>query len=236
MEEELGWWVQSDQQRPRHRARRVKRRPTCLFLSQQSRKNKVKSTFEVSGSSVYPGTTSFGNLGVIGNLWGGAVAYQTFFGYGSCQFVGSQGGYGCTHDLTLNQIHWFNQMFIFQIQMLPYTPITESLAEFKWVSSVFFTKALKYVAKNNVTTSYGYDPVIVFRDVPTNYSTCVDTPADTDCGWMPLALSSYAMTSSENAMLAYKLALQVEKVQSGSTKSNVLWWISTRWADFEAPE
>jgi hypothetical protein len=36
-------------------------------------------------NQIYP--AEFSSLGIVGNLWGGNAVFQTFFSYGSCEYL-----------------------------------------------------------------------------------------------------------------------------------------------------
>eukprot|EP01061_Rhynchopus_euleeides_P004164 TRINITY_DN13469_c0_g1_i1.p1 TRINITY_DN13469_c0_g1~~TRINITY_DN13469_c0_g1_i1.p1 ORF type:complete len:449 (+),score=170.83 TRINITY_DN13469_c0_g1_i1:56-1348(+) len=172
---------------------------------------------------------SFRGLGVTGNLWSAAVSYQAFFAYGLCQWTGGKAE-NCPHDLTLQQIHWFNRLFIVQIQMLPYTPMTEGIMEAEWVEAAMYTSRLNYTASDG-RVSYGYDPLVIWDDLPSSYTRCNGTTPDLGrrCtqGWMAYALQALACLPGKQET-AYNLALTVDGVADGGTVTNLLWWIATR--------
>eukprot|EP01064_Diplonema_japonicum_P005474 TRINITY_DN13654_c0_g1_i1.p1 TRINITY_DN13654_c0_g1~~TRINITY_DN13654_c0_g1_i1.p1 ORF type:complete len:641 (+),score=57.08 TRINITY_DN13654_c0_g1_i1:388-2310(+) len=177
----------------------------------------------------------FTDLGVVGNVWSLAFNYQVFFSYGRCQWTGWAGhktpGDGCPYDLTLEQIHWFNRLFILQIQLLPYSPITETLIEAGgWLQAAMFTPELSYTnSKGNV--SYGYDPTAIWDDLPSSYSRCNGTTQNlgSRCaqGWMGYAYQAFSSVTG-NAQQAWDKALTMDGVSDGSTMTNLFWWIATR--------
>ena len=173
---------------------------------------------------------SFATLGVIGNLWTAALNYQVFFAYGICQWEKGSGA-DCPKDLTLEQIHWFNRVFIMQIQMLPYSPITEGLVENPWLEQAMFTERLNYTARNG-SVSHGYDPALIWTDLPSSYTRCNGTTQNLGkrCaqGWMAYALQSLAALGGDYVKTCFELALQIDGVADGNTVTNMLWWIASR--------
>ena len=178
----------------------------------------------------------FQRLGVTGNLWGMAVNYQVFFSYGGCQWVENAKHRGphdsCPYDLTLDQIHWFNRVFVLQIQLLPYTAVTESLAEPQWLKSVMNTTRFNYTSHNGRGTSYGYSPEVIWDDLPSAYTRCNGTSQNLGkrCaqGWLAYAYQALATLGSPYKEMAWSKALEMDGVADGSTVTNMLWWIATR--------
>eukprot|EP01060_Flectonema_neradi_P026080 TRINITY_DN3492_c2_g1_i1.p1 TRINITY_DN3492_c2_g1~~TRINITY_DN3492_c2_g1_i1.p1 ORF type:complete len:995 (+),score=118.83 TRINITY_DN3492_c2_g1_i1:64-3048(+) len=173
----------------------------------------------------------FKGLGVTGNLWSNTVNYQVFFSYGKCQWNGATSGDDCPHDLTLEQIHWFNRLFVLQIQLLPYTPMTETLLEPLWINQMLVTDRLNYTNKNGVV-SKGYDPTAIWSDLPSAYTRCNGTTQNLGMrcaqGWLGYAYQSWASLGNDQRNDAWTKALSMEGVADGSTITNLLWWIASR--------
>ena len=173
----------------------------------------------------------FRGLGITGNFWSNTLNYQVFFSYGKCQWSGSSSSDDCPHDLSLEQIHWFNRLFVLQIQLLPYTPMTETLLESMWTQQVLITDRLNYT-NNKGMVSKGYDPTAIWSDLPSAYTKCNGTTQNLGnrCaqGWLGYAYQSWSALGDTQRDTAWSQALSMDGVADGSTISNLLWWISTR--------
>eukprot|EP01063_Lacrimia_lanifica_P022073 TRINITY_DN29779_c0_g1_i1.p1 TRINITY_DN29779_c0_g1~~TRINITY_DN29779_c0_g1_i1.p1 ORF type:complete len:1041 (+),score=275.63 TRINITY_DN29779_c0_g1_i1:50-3172(+) len=184
---------------------------------------------DANRNDVFP--QDFQSLGVNGNMWGFGTMYQAFFNYGSCQYDNPHTKDDCPHDLNIDQIHWFNRLFILQIQLLPYTPATEMLTEKDWLPGAFHTDRFTYTNKNGAK-SKGYDPSAILDDLPSAYTTCNGTTAMTGrrCtqGWLAYAYQTLAAVDSAGKETAWTQALEMEGVADGGTLTNLLWWIASR--------
>lgn len=104
-------------------------------------------------SQIYP--PQFTSLGIVGNLWGGNVVFQTYFSYGLCEYpfyghswfliyhiyisftlaftwIENTDFSYCPKirsSLTPDQIRYFNTLFILGINVLPFTPFTQALID-----------------------------------------------------------------------------------------------------------
>ena len=57
-----------------------------------------------------------------------------------------------------------------QIQLLPYTAITPSLAPPGWLAVAMTTPSMNYTSPHTLRTSYGYDPTVIYDDLPYFFS------------------------------------------------------------------
>merc|ERR1712121_5770 len=120
-----------------------------------------------NADNVYP--PPFSNNKVAGIVWSNKVDYATWFGS--------------------------NVEFIHCIQMLPFTPISEELLRYEWITEEY----------NVVSEAYNRP--------------------DLSEGWKGYIIMAHAVIDPS---AAYGEALQLTSYDDGNTKSNTLYWISTR--------